>query len=93
MNDTIEPRRVRRFRTADAGTKVVILGPPGRVWTQAVAVDIPIRLFKIANGDVLKYCTEVQNAPAPRRACKQMLRIGKDLGITKGAKTFLRAQP
>lgn len=86
----MENRRVRRYRGDDDVAKVVILGPPGRIWTQAAAIGIPVRMIKIANGDVERYCTEFPNAPAPRKACKEMLRIGRDLGITKAAKKFLR---
>jgi len=84
-------RRVRRYRGKQNRAQVAILGPSGRRWTMAAVIDTPVRLVKIANRDVERYCSEFDGAPSPKRACRQMLTAGRALGITKGARKFLRA--
>lgn len=82
-------RNVVRYRTEDSAV-IAIKGPPGRIYTQLVWIDVPLRLSKVANGDVDSFSTILADVKV-RKAAKDMLRIGKRLGITKGAKKFLRA--
>lgn len=81
-------RTVIRYKT-DAATVTAITGTPGRIWTPMVFIDSPLRLTKVANGDVAKYGTEI--VYTAQKAARTMLKAGKALGITKGAKKFLRS--
>ena len=86
MNDN-KLRALRR----DTGEVTAILGTPGRIYTPVVWIDSPIRVHKIPNGEVTRYCRDIPNPPPLKRAANRMLKAGKALGITKAAKTFLRA--
>lgn len=69
------------------GVKTAIMGEPGRVWTPYVMIEYPVRLFKIRNTD--KRYIKDMDYPL-RKAVRHYLRIGREKGITKGAKRFLR---
>ncbi len=83
-------RRVLRFRD-EQQAKMVIAGPPGRKFTEYVEIDIPIRVKRVTNEEFEAYSSEIQGAWKPRKACREFLRLGKPMGITKGAKRFLKA--
>ena len=79
-----------RFRTEDQAV-VAIVSEPGRIYTKAVWIDAPLRVRKIANSDVERYGKEFDSKrPTLKQAARRMLRAGKSLGITKGAKKHLR---
>lgn len=77
-----------------SGFCVAVLGNRGRVWTPYVSIDAyPIRKHKIRTAKLAKYCKplELRGKPYPlTRAAKQMLRVGRNMGITKGAKALLK---
>jgi len=82
--------RLIKFRTEDQAVTALV-GDPERIYTKMVYIDAPIRLRKIPNGDVERYGNDVQDKrPTVKQAARRMLRVGKSLGITKGAKKFLR---
>ena len=56
-----------------------------------VYIDTPIRVQKVANGDIALYSHDIiQGARALKPTARKMLKAGKRLGITKAAKKFLR---
>lgn len=79
------------YRT-DMGSVVAIIGPAARIYTQMVFIDSPIRKYSVPNGDVELYRRPIPEKmkPTVKKAARGMIRAGKYLGITKGAKTFLR---
>lgn len=82
--------KLKRYHTM-SGARVALIGEPGRIYTKLVYIDSPIRVHKVANGDVESFSYElVQGAGKIKPAARKMLKAGKKLGITKGAKKFLR---
>ncbi len=81
---------VIHYRT-DEGSVTAIIGTAGRIYTQLVCIDSPIRLFSIPNGDIEKYRREVPGGYPVKRAARLMLKAGRKLSITRGAKKFLRS--
>jgi len=80
--------RVARIHSKDGGVQTAIIGDPGRIWTPYVMIDFPVRLRKIRNTDT-RY---VKDMDYPlKKAVRHYLRIGRDKGITNGAKKFLRS--
>lgn len=82
--------RLVHFHRED-GVRVAIVGEPGRKWVYAVTFDSPIRLLKLALEEQ-KYMHDIADHKVSK-AAKKMLSAGKRLGITDGAKDFLRAVP
>lgn len=82
--------RLIKFRTEE-GVVRAIAGDPGRIYTQLVWIDAPIRLRKVTNQEVDRYGVDHTWKPTTRKAARTMLQVGKRLGITKGAKKFLQA--
>ena len=78
-----------KFRTEHGAVTAIAL-EPGRLYTRLVFIDAPIRLSKVANGDVNRYGRDHTGKPTLKKAARQMLKAGKSLGITKGAKKALR---
>lgn len=76
------------------GFCVAVLGQKGRVWTQYVSINsYPVRKQKVRTAKLGKLCRplELRGKPYPlARAARQMLRVGKNMGITKGAKALLK---
>lgn len=68
---------------------MAVAGEAGRLYTMLVWIDAPIRVRRVPNGDVERYATDYDRQPV-KRAARTMLRAGKNLGITKGAKRHLR---
>ena len=89
--------RAVNLRDADGGF-TAILGNPGRIFTQYVRIESNssgpfIRKRKMANGDVELFSTPLLKGIDPypiKKACNHMLRVGRNLGITKGAKKLLQ---
>lgn len=82
--------RTVRYRTENEAVHG-IAGAAGRIYTPVVWIDSPVRLRKVPNGDVERYAaTLAQDPKTVRRAARDILKAGKRLGITKGAKVFLR---
>lgn len=82
--------KLKRFYAID-GARVALIDEPGRIYTKLVYIDSPIRLHRIANGDVEMFSREiVQGARKVKPAARAMLKVGKVLGIKKSAKKFLR---
>ncbi len=81
-------REVKRYRT-DEGVRVAIVGTPGRKWIPLVYLEVPMRLRKVPLSEA-KYITDLPDAPSVRSACRNFLRFGKGVGITKGARRFLK---
>lgn len=80
-----------KYRTHDQAV-TAIAGTPGRVYTQVVWIDSPIRIAKVPNADVEKYGREpAWRNKSVKAAARLMLQAGTRLGITKSAKQFLRA--
>lgn len=83
--------RLIKYRTEDQAV-TAIADEPGRIYTMMVFIDAPVRLHKVANGDVERYGRAIEaKRPTIKQAARRMLRAGKALGITKGAKKLLRA--
>lgn len=81
---------VQRYKTLD-GARVALIGEAARVYTPVVYIDSPVRLDKVPNGDVTLYCSDIgQGDRKLKPTARAMLSAGKRLGITKGAKKFLR---
>jgi len=78
-----------KFRTVDQSV-TAIADKPGRLYTMMVFIDAPLRLHKVPNGDVARYGSELDKPPL-KKAARTMLKAGKTLGITKGAKKLLRS--
>lgn len=84
----------------DDGSFTAVVGKPGRIYTQFVRMDGAgatgpfIVKRKMANGDMDLYSSPLlwaNDTPYPiKRIVKHMLRIGRENGITKSAKDFLR---
>lgn len=80
----------------DEGSFSAVLGKPGRVWTPYVCLaSYPVRKRRMANGDVKLFCSELtlgrtKKAYPLKRAVRHMLRVGRQYGITGGAKKLLR---
>ena len=85
-------REVISYRTQD-GSVVAIIGTKGRIYTPMVFIDSPVRKYMVPNGDVDTYRRDLPEKlrPTARKAARGMLQAGKILGITKGAKQFLRS--
>lgn len=79
---------LKSFRTED-GTHAALIGEAARIYTPVVYIDTPIKVRKIPNGDVARYTRDIKSR-GPKPAARVMLKAGKSLGITKGAKKFLR---
>lgn len=65
-----------------------ILGDPGRVYTPYVIVEFPVRLRRIANGDIKKYTRDL-DYPL-KKACSRFMGIGRRHGMTKGARKLIK---
>ena len=79
-----------KYRTEHSAVTAIAL-PPGRIYTKLVFIDAPIRLTKVANGDVERYGKDYEpKRPTLKAAARRMLRAGKSLGITKAARKALR---
>lgn len=82
--------KLKRYHTM-SGARVALIEEPGRIYTKMVYIDSPIRVQKVANGDVESFSHEIiQGARKIKPTARRMLKVGKKLGITKGAKKFLR---
>lgn len=82
--------KLKRFYAID-GARVALIGEPGRIYTRLVYIDSPIRLHRVANGEVEMYSNDLaQGACDVKPAARKMLKVGKVLGIKKSAKKFLR---
>lgn len=82
--------RVVRIAHVDGYTQqfqIAVLGDPGRIYTPYVTTEFPVRLRRIANGDVKKYTKDI-DYPL-KKACTALKRVGSKQGITKGAKQLL----
>jgi hypothetical protein len=81
-----------KIHTID-GVFTAVLGEPGRIYTPYVSIDFPVRKRKMANGDVERFTRPllkgIDDYPI-RRICNHMLRVGRQHGITKGAKALLQ---
>lgn len=77
-----------RFATVDQQVMAIACSA-GRIYTQLVWIDSPVRAHKVANGDVERYGSAVES-PTLKQAARTMLKAGKKLGITKKAKKLLR---
>jgi len=71
-----------------------VLGKPGRIYTPYVTLQtFPIRKRKIRNTALPKVTAPLMRKDKPyplKRGVNQMLRVGRNVGITKGAKTLLK---
>ena len=82
--------RLIKYRTEQAAVTAIAL-EPGRLYTRLIFIDAPIRLTKVANGDVERYARDYEpRRPTLKAAARRMLRAGKKLGITKAARKALR---
>jgi len=85
--------RVVRVHTNE-GQFTAVLGDPGRIYTPYVQVEFPVRKRRIPNGDVGLFTSQVtkgidkKDYPV-KRAANHLLRIGRQHGISKGARQFL----
>ena len=83
--------KLKRYHTM-GGARVTLIAEPGRIYTELVYIDSPIKVHKVANGDVATFSHDiVQGSRKVKPAARHMLKVGKKLGISKGAKKFLRA--
>lgn len=81
---------LRRFHAID-GARVALIDEPGRIYTKMVYIDSPMRVHKVPNGDVASFSYEIlHGARNIKPTARAMLKAGKRLGITGGAKKFLR---
>ena len=75
------------------GFFVAVMGQPGRVWTPYVTLEgFPVRRRRIRNVKVAKAtrpCMKGKNPYPLKRAANQMLRVGRQQGITKSARRLL----
>ena len=79
---------VVRYRHESGGATTAVLSPPGRKWLHYVAIDdSPIRLHRVPISEY-RWCTEMDYQL--QRACRLMLDAETRLGITKGARDFLK---
>ncbi len=81
------------YRMKEGHEVAAIIGDAGRIYTPMVFIDSPVRKFMEPNGEIEKFRREMpeKSTPSLKRAARTMLKAGKKLGITKGAKTFLRS--
>jgi len=80
--------RVVRIHANDESFHTAVMGEPSRIFTPYVMVEFPVRLRRIANGDVASY---VEDMDYPlKKACRHLLRMGREHDISKAAKTFLK---
>lgn len=79
--------RIVRYHTM-GGARVAVVGNPGRIWTKLVWIDSPISCVKVANGDIELFALDIDYKL--KRAARLMLKAGKSLGISKGAKKLLK---
>jgi hypothetical protein len=90
--------RAVNLRDNDGGF-CAILGNPGRIYTPYVRMESNtagpfIRKRSMPNGDIALHSTPLMKGIDPypiKRACNHMLRVGRTLGITKGARKLLQA--
>ncbi len=91
--------QVKRFTTfhvsgkkVDSKSYVAVIGDPGRKYTELVYINgTGVVLRKTSNLEAKKYCSDiVQGKNGLERTARQLLSAGKRLGITKGAKKFLK---
>lgn len=83
--------KVVRIHT-DEGQFTAVIGKPGRIYTPFVTVDFPVRMQRMANGDVAKFTTPLKLGEKDyplRRAANHMLRVGRKHGISKRARNLL----
>lgn len=88
--------RLLMYKTLE-GSRMAIVGAPGRKWSYAVWIDAPMRLNKVSNREIEKYGidkyadeTYTKRRTLLRRAARNMLEAGKTLGISLGAKRHLK---
>ena len=82
---------------SDSGSFTAVVGKPGRIYTPFVRMDSSgsgpfIIKRQMANGDMGLYAKQLLKGIDPyplKKAINHMLRIGRENGITKAAKTFL----
>jgi len=78
----------------DEGHFSAVLGKPGRIYTPYVCLaGFPVRKRKMANGSVKLHTSPLtyRNKPYPlKKAVNHMLRVGRQCGITGGAKKLLK---
>ena len=75
----------------DHGSRIALVGEPGRKFTPLVYIDSPIRVWRVPNVDKRYFHDVEQGARGLKPTARSMLKAGKQLGITVGAKKFLRA--
>jgi hypothetical protein len=99
-NWRVEAMEVKRFTTFNvSGRKmestsvVAIVGEPGRKFTEMVYLNgTGVTLRKIPNAEAERFCKEItQGKKGLARTARQLIKAGRNLGITKGAKRFLKA--
>ena len=77
----------------DEGHFSAVLGEPGRIYTPFVMVEFPVRKRKIANGDIERHTKPllkgIDDYPV-KKIANHLLRIGRQHGITKGARKLLQ---
>lgn len=78
--------RVVRWRRDD-GVRHGLAGEPGRKYVPVVVVDYPVRLLKVPLYEQ-RYMTELDQ-PSVKKAVRDILKAGRRLGITEGAKRWL----
>lgn len=79
--------RLVRLRD-DEGTRTALMGKPGRKFTPYVVIEFPIRMHKMANAEVDRYTSSLDGSI--KKAARRYRKIGRQYGITKGARGFLR---
>lgn len=76
------------------GAYSAVLGKPGRKFTPYVCLSgYPVRKRRILNRDVERYCRQLtlgKREYPVTRAVNNMLRVGRQYGITKGARMLLK---
>ena len=81
----MKEKHVYRYRTNE-GTRPIIAAE-GRKLVSFVAMGVPITVTKVPKAEQ-RYMTPLDLAPA--NAAKTLRKAAKRLGITKGARQFLR---
>ena len=82
--------RVAYLREED-GSYLSVLGKPGRIYTPYVRFDYPVRMRRMANGDIKKYTRDADKVQL-KKLCRALIKFGntKHNTITKGARKLLR---
>ena len=95
INENLESPYVVRFADKQEHFRHTLVCKIGRKYAQLIWIDSSvggqgIRSHRVLLQSVLRYSRPLEEIYSPKKAVSQILKAGKILGITKGAKKLLK---